>query len=111
MNIPVKPLSPLPWSTAIYGADDDIVDADSLSVAISAGEQDAEYIVQACNAFPALYAALEGLLSLRCVQAVETIAKASVHSEKETAKRNRSMEIVQQARAALALARGEKGGE
>lgn len=62
-----------------------------------------EEIVNRCNAFPALYAALEGLLDLHdacIVSAPDSCMRDHYRSEQ-----------IAHARAALALARGEKGGE
>lgn len=84
------PTSPLPWTVEPNRARIEIHTAHDKSIALCGKIADAEYIVQACNAFPALYAALERLLE-HTVGATTDYDATSV------------------ARAALALARGEKG--
>lgn len=58
-------------------------------------EANAQLIVTAVNSHAALVGALEGLLGLRCIKAVETIGEADA---------NKASEAVKDARAALALA-------
>jgi len=64
----MKPATPLPWETAVNGeeppqwdvcgADDGDMVADLMNMP-KTGEQDAAYIVHACNAYPELVAALK----------------------------------------------------
>jgi hypothetical protein len=98
----VGPGTALPWSPERYIGRDDSwfirgarVNGRQASIcgrgSASLTEQDAAYIVRACNSFPEMVAALE--------EAIELLVHLGAHDEPNT--------ILAQARAAYAKARGE----
>lgn len=81
-----------------------IYDCSGFLVAKASLKEVAPGIVQACNSFPALYAALEGLLPL--------LDKAFEYDgDVFGTMHNTAVDAVATAVSALALAQGEKGGE
>ena len=55
--------TPLPWHIAPWGQNIILLDAEGRVITSPSEHEDADYIVQACNAFPDLVAALKAVLA------------------------------------------------